>query len=133
MLHTVLAQLAEQLVLWDLEVHLDAPGAVHRMRVTSRSTRSPFQAAVPFLEGKTARELDARLRGLPRTLSGARNAEVIPELLPSRVDALGGQVDPTAAFPWARDGPADRCDGWPRTPDGRWWVPGHRAESSGSS
>lgn len=96
-LATVLGQLAEQLVLWDLKVRLDAPDAVHQMRVTSRSMRSLLKAAAPFLYGETAQELDVRLRVLARALSGARDAEVTAELLPTRVEALAGQVDPAAA------------------------------------
>jgi CHAD domain-containing protein len=96
-LRTVLGQLAGQLVLWDLKVRLDAPDAVHQMRVTSRSMRSLLKAAAPFLEGEAAAELDVRLRELARALSGARDAEVTAELLPSRVEALGGQVEPAAA------------------------------------
>jgi CHAD domain-containing protein len=97
LLHTVLGQLAEQLVLWDLKVRLDAPDAVHQMRVTSRSMRSLLKAASPFLDEDAAQELDVRLRELARALSGARDAEVTAELLPSRVEALAGQVDPAAA------------------------------------
>lgn len=69
-LHTVLGQLAEQLVLWDLKVRLDAPDAVHQMRVTSRSMRSLLKAASPFLDGDTAQELDVRLRELARGCPG---------------------------------------------------------------
>ncbi|MEX5270232.1 CYTH and CHAD domain-containing protein [Kocuria sabuli] len=97
LLITVLGQLAEQLVLWDLKVRLDAPDAVHQMRVTSRSMRSLLKAAAPFLDGEAAQELDVRLRELARALSGARDAEVTAELLPTRVEALDGQVDPAAA------------------------------------
>lgn len=97
LLLTVLGQLADQLVLWDLKVRLDVPDAVHQMRVTSRSMRSLLKAAAPFFDGETAQELDVRLRELARALSGARDAEVTAELLPSRVDALGGRVDPVTA------------------------------------
>lgn len=96
-LATVLGQLAEQLVLWDLKVRLDARDAVHQMRVTSRSMRSLLKAASPFLDGQTAQEMDVRLRELARALSGARDAEVTAELLPTRVQSLDGQVDPAAA------------------------------------
>ncbi|MFF0991565.1 CYTH and CHAD domain-containing protein [Kocuria nitroreducens] len=96
-LRTVLEQLAEQLVLWDLKVRLDAPDAVHQMRVTSRSMRSLIKAATPFLEGDAAQQLDVRLRDLARALSGARDAEVTAELLPTRVAVLSGRVNPMAA------------------------------------
>jgi CHAD domain-containing protein len=94
---TVLGQLAEQLVRWDLKVRLDVPDAVHQMRVTSRSLRSLLKAAAPYFTGDAARELDVRLRELARALSGARDAEVTAELLPARVAALDGKVNPVAA------------------------------------
>ncbi|OLT10452.1 hypothetical protein BJF77_08490 [Kocuria sp. CNJ-770] len=96
-LRTVLDGLAEQLVLWDFKVRLDAPDAVHQMRVTSRSLRSVLRAAGPFFAGDTAQELDGRLRELAGALSGARDAEVTAELLAGRVAALDRRVDPAAA------------------------------------
>ncbi len=96
-LRTVLDELAEQLVLWDLKVRLDVPDAVHQMRVTSRSLRSVLRVASPFFVGDAADELDARLRELARALSSARDAEVTAQLLAGRVAELDGRVDPAAA------------------------------------
>ncbi|MEX5302099.1 CHAD domain-containing protein [Kocuria sabuli] len=96
-LRTVLEELAEQLVLWDFKVRLDAPDAVHQMRVTSRSLRSVLRVASPFFEGDAADELDARLRELARALSSARDAEVTAQLLAGRVAELDGRVGPAAA------------------------------------
>ncbi|GEO93893.1 CYTH and CHAD domain-containing protein [Kocuria turfanensis] len=96
-LRTVLEGLAEQLVLWDFKVRLDAPDAVHQMRVTSRSLRSVLRAAGPFFAGDTAQELDGRLRELAGALSAARDAEVTAELLAGRVAALDGRVGAAAA------------------------------------
>ncbi|MFF0943062.1 CHAD domain-containing protein [Kocuria sp. CPCC 205300] len=96
-LRTVLEELAEQLVLWDFKVRLDAPDAVHQMRVTSRSLRSLLRVASPFFEGDAADELDARLRELARALSSARDAEVTAQLLAGRVAELDGRVGPAAA------------------------------------
>ncbi|GGG72282.1 CHAD domain-containing protein [Kocuria dechangensis] len=93
---TVLGQLAEQLMLWDLKVRLDVPDAVHQMRVTSRSLRSMLKAAAPLFDGEAAAQLDGRLRELARSLSPARDAEVTAELLPQRVQALDGRLDPGA-------------------------------------
>lgn len=97
LLVTVLGQLAGQLVLWDFKARLGVPDAVHQMRVSSRSMRSLLKAGAPFFDGDAAAELDGRLRELARALSGARDAEVTAELLPARVEALGGRVDPVAA------------------------------------
>jgi CHAD domain-containing protein len=97
LLRTVLAELAEQLVLWDFKVRLEVPDAVHQMRVTSRSLRSVLKAADPFLEGDVAEDLYVRLRELARTLSAARDAEVTAQLLPARVEELGGRVGPAPA------------------------------------
>lgn len=94
---TVLGQLAEQSVLWDLKARLEVPDAVHQLRVTSRSMRSLLKAGAPFFAGDSAAELDGRLRELARALSGARDAEVTAELLPARIAALNAAVDPTAA------------------------------------
>ncbi|WP_424347966.1 CHAD domain-containing protein [Kocuria sp. CH-021] len=96
-LRAVLGELAEQLVLWDLQVRLDVPDAVHQMRVTSRSLRSVLKAAAPLLEGDAAEELDAGLRRLARALSEARDAEVTAELLAGRVAELDGRVGPAEA------------------------------------
>lgn len=96
-LRAVLGELAEQLVLWDFKVRLDAPDAVHQMRVTSRSLRSVLRAAAPLLDSGAARELDAGLRTLARALSAARDAEVTAQLLGGRAGELGGRVDPEAA------------------------------------
>ena len=96
-LRAVLGDLAERLVVWDFRVRLDAPDAVHQMRVTSRSLRSVLKAAAPLLERDAAEELDARLRELARALSSARDAEVTAELLAGRVEELGGRVGPAAA------------------------------------
>ncbi|KUG62218.1 hypothetical protein AVL61_03910 [Kocuria rosea subsp. polaris] len=96
-LRAVLGELAEQLVLWDLQVRLDVPDAVHQMRVTSRSLRSVLKAAAPLLEGDAAEELDAGLRRLARALSEARDAEVTAELMTGRVAELDGRVGPAEA------------------------------------
>lgn len=96
-LRAVLGELAERLVLWDFKVRMDAPDAVHQMRVTSRSLRSLLRAAAPLFEGEEAEELDGRLRDLARALSAARDAEVIAELLAVRVGDLDGRVDAGAA------------------------------------
>ncbi|MFI7481782.1 CHAD domain-containing protein [Kocuria sp. M1R5S2] len=97
LLRAALGELAEQLVLWDFKVRLDAPDAVHQLRVTSRSLRSLLKAASPFLETEAAEDLDARLRELARAMSTARDTEVVAELLPGRVEHLDGRVDPAGS------------------------------------
>lgn len=91
-LQAVLVQQAEALALWDLRARLDLPDAVHQLRVTARSLRGLLKSARPFLDREAAEELGDRLQQLGRSLSAARDAEVMAELLPDRAAALQGRV-----------------------------------------
>lgn len=91
-LQAVLAQQAAALEMWDLKARLDLPDALHQLRVTARSLRGLLKSARPFLERETADELGDRLQKLGRSLSAARDAEVMAELLPERAEALQGRV-----------------------------------------
>ena len=91
-LQAVLTQQSRALELWDLKARLDLPDALHQLRVTARSLRGLLKSARPFLDRETADELGDRLQQLGRSLSAARDAEVLAELLPARAEALQGRV-----------------------------------------
>lgn len=91
-LQAVLAQQSEALELWDLKARLDLPDALHQLRVTARSLRGLLKSARPFLDREAADELGDRLQQLGRSLSAARDAEVMAELLPARAAELQGRV-----------------------------------------
>ena len=91
-LQAVLTQQSRALELWDLKARLDLPDALHQLRVTARSLRGLLKSARPLLDRETADELGDRLQQLGRSLSAARDAEVLAELLPARAEALQGRV-----------------------------------------
>ncbi|EFC83897.1 CYTH and CHAD domain-containing protein [Parafrankia sp. EUN1f] len=66
----------ETLLATDPRVRLDAPDAVHRMRVACRRTRSTLRTFAPFFPAELVAHLDGELRDLAGALSGARDAEV---------------------------------------------------------
>ncbi|MGN8245450.1 CHAD domain-containing protein [Cellulomonas soli] len=93
----VVAHLREQLGLWhaqEAQVRHDRPGAVHRMRVTTRRVRSDLTTFGPLFATAPVRSLRRDLRRLGRRLGRARDAEV----LQARVhDALRGERPADAA------------------------------------
>ncbi len=89
----VLAHLDEQvreLVGLHAAVRLDAPDAVHRMRVASRRLRSALTTFAPVLTRARAREVRAELAWWAGVLGGARDAEVLRERLTAAVLDAGG-------------------------------------------
>ncbi len=70
---------AAELTTWDPRVRLDEEGAVHQLRVRSRTLRSMLKTYEKLLEKDPARDLERRLQRLGRTLSAARDAEVMRE------------------------------------------------------
>ena len=91
-LQAVLAQQAAALELWDLKARLGLPDALHQLRVAARSLRGLLKSARPFLDREAADELGDRLQQLGRSLSAARDAEVLAEQLPARAGALQRRV-----------------------------------------
>ena len=91
-LQAVLAQQAAALELWELKARLGLPDALHQLRVAARSLRGLLKSARPFLDREAADELGDRLQQLGRSLSAARDAEVLAEQLPARAEALQGRV-----------------------------------------
>jgi CHAD domain-containing protein len=76
----VLAHLHEQVDqvhAQDLPVRLDAPDAVHKMRVATRRLRSALRTFAPLFDRDVARPLRDELRWLAAELGAARDAEVM--------------------------------------------------------
>ncbi|WP_298460480.1 CYTH and CHAD domain-containing protein [uncultured Cellulomonas sp.] len=67
----------DQIRALDLPVRLDAPGAVHAMRVASRRLRSALRTYEPLLRAHRTRPLGIELRWLAGVLGQARDAEVM--------------------------------------------------------
>jgi CHAD domain-containing protein len=68
---------AERLRLRDAEVRAGEPDGIHQMRVESRRLRTALAVYRPLLDAERARALQAELRWLGRTLSPARDLEVV--------------------------------------------------------
>jgi CHAD domain-containing protein len=90
--HRAVGEQFEKLLTWDRAVRVDAPDAVHQMRVTIRTIRSLLQAA-PAAFGLSA---DARLLEelgeLAAVLGTARDAEVLAERYQRALDELPAKL-----------------------------------------
>ncbi|SRX94816.1 hypothetical protein MSP7336_03079 [Mycobacterium shimoidei] len=86
------AELIDELLVWDRAVRADADDAVHQMRVTTRKIRSLLQAS-PDAFGLTDNTwiLD-ELRELGRVLGEARDAEVLAERYQQALDRLAPEL-----------------------------------------
>ena len=87
----VLAYLREQIAVlrsYDPLVRIDAPDAVHKMRVTARRIRSVLQGYRRVLDRSATAELVADLRWLGAELAPARDGEVLAAHIDAAVDAL---------------------------------------------
>ncbi len=76
-LATAFRAVAAELMAWDPRVRVDEEGAVHQLRVRSRTLRSMLRTYGKLLAKETARDLERRLQHLGHTLSAARDAEVM--------------------------------------------------------
>jgi CHAD domain-containing protein len=87
----VLAYLQEQVAIlrsYDPLVRIDAPDAVHKMRVTARRIRSGLQGYRRILDREATDELVEDLRWLGAELSPARDSEVLAARITGAVHAL---------------------------------------------
>lgn len=75
----------EQIRAQDLPVRLDAPGAVHAMRVATRRLRSALTTFRPLLRRPVTTPVAAELRWLAGVLGTARDAEVLRERVEAAV------------------------------------------------
>jgi CHAD domain-containing protein len=78
---------AERLAARDAEVRAGEPDGIHQMRVESRRLRTAVAVYRPLLDAEQARELQAELRWLARTLSPARDLEVVEGHLNDAISA----------------------------------------------
>ena len=67
----------EQIRAQDLPVRLDAPDAVHKMRVATRRLRSALTTFKPLFDSDVVRPLRGELKWLAAELGAARDAEVM--------------------------------------------------------
>ena len=89
----------------DLPVRLDAPDAVHKMRVATRRLRSALTTFKALFAADVVRPLRDELKWLAGELGAARDAEVMRERVRKAVEAQEG------AAPRIR---------WPRPPMRSW-------------
>jgi CHAD domain-containing protein len=85
----------EQIRTQDLPVRLDAPDAVHKMRVATRRLRSALRTFKPLFDREVVRPLRGELKRLAAELGAARDAEVMRDRVAASVaheaDAEGAQ------------------------------------------
>jgi CHAD domain-containing protein len=67
----------ERLQRRDAEVRVDEPDGIHQLRVESRRLRTALAVYRPLLDAERAMALQAELRWLGKTLSAARDLEVV--------------------------------------------------------
>ena len=99
----LLAHLREQVQVvqaHDLPVRLDAPDAVHKMRVATRRLRSALTTFKPLFGADVVRPLRDELKWLAGELGAARDAEVMRDRVRTAVEAQGAVAasDPVAAI-----------------------------------
>jgi CHAD domain-containing protein len=93
----------------DLPVRLDAPDAVHKMRVATRRLRSALTTFKALFAKDVIRPLRGELKWLAAELGAARDAEVMRERVRKAVETEGsGPSDPVAAAADAELGEAYR-------------------------
>ena len=71
----------------DLPVRLDAPDAVHKMRVATRRLRSALTTFKPLFDADVVRPLRGELKWLAGELGAARDAEVMRDRVRTAVEA----------------------------------------------
>ena len=76
----------------DPGVRMDAPDAVHQMRVAARRMRSTLQAYGRVLDRERTRPLTEELRWVAGELAGARDTEVMAERFTATLDELPDEL-----------------------------------------
>ena len=92
-----LTEQVEQVTQQDLPVRLDAPDAVHKMRVATRRLRSALTTFKPLFDPAVARPLRDELRWLAGELGAARDAEVMRDRVRKAVESQGEDMAPGSA------------------------------------
>jgi CHAD domain-containing protein len=83
----------QQIRAQDLPVRLDAPDAVHKMRVATRRLRSALTTFKPLFDADASRRLRGELKWLAGELGAARDAEVMRDRVRTAVEAEADVVD----------------------------------------
>jgi CHAD domain-containing protein len=83
----------ERVQAYDLPVRLDAPDAVHKMRVATRRLRSALTTFKALFAPDVVRPLRGELKWLAGELGAARDAEVMRDRVASAVETEGEAVD----------------------------------------
>ncbi|MET0765440.1 MAG: CYTH and CHAD domain-containing protein [Blastococcus sp.] len=84
-----LGEQVEQVKAQDLPVRLDAPDAVHKMRVATRRLRSALTTFKTLFDAAVARPLRDELKWLAGELGAARDAEVMRDRVRKAVESQG--------------------------------------------
>lgn len=90
--HQAVGEQLEKLLAWDRAVRVDAPDAVHQMRVAIRTIRSLLQASPAVFGLSSDAWLLEELRELAAVLGTARDAEVLAERHQRALDALPAKL-----------------------------------------
>src|ERR1700733_7794264 len=85
-LHRAVAELLDELLVWDRAVRAEADDAVHQMRVTARKIRSLLQAAPDSFGLADDAPIVDELRELGNVLGVARDPEVLADRYRSALD-----------------------------------------------
>jgi CHAD domain-containing protein len=102
----VLAHIREQVAqvqAQDLPVRLDAPDAVHKMRVATRRLRSALSTFKPLFDPDVVRPLREELKWLAGELGAARDAEVMRDRVRTAVDAQAAEMPARAGAEAAQE------------------------------
>ena len=90
--HRAVSEQIEKLLAWDRAVRVDAPDAVHQMRVTIRTIRSLLQASPAAFGLAKDSWLLEELRELATVLGAARDAEVLADRYQQALDELPAKL-----------------------------------------
>lgn len=96
----LLAHLSEQVAqvrAQDLPVRLDAPDAIHKMRVATRRLRSALTTFEPLFAREVVRPLRAELKWLAAELGAARDAEVLRDRVRKAVQDESDASEPNSS------------------------------------
>ncbi len=87
-LHRAVAELLDELLVWDRAVRAEADDAIHQMRVTTRKIRSLVQASPDSFGLSDDTPILDELRELANVLGEARDAEVLAKRYRTALDKL---------------------------------------------
>src|SRR4051794_40323867 len=92
-----LREQVQQVHAYDRPVRMDAPDAVHKMRVAVRRLRSALTTFAPLVPGDVRRPLGKELKWLAGVLGEARDAEVLRDRVRKSLEREGEGADAATA------------------------------------